>query len=182
MIDIMSHQIRSFLDGMQPETQLYSAGQHIFELGDHVHSVHFVESGSVHLVRYQSDGAALILQQAGASSILAEASLYATTYHCGAEVQTESSIWAVPRRNFCKHLIADAKFSEAWSRLLAREVQQARQHAQIVSLKTVTRRLNAWIAWNGSMPPKGEWSRVASQIGVSPEALYRELARRRTIR
>jgi hypothetical protein len=29
------------------------------------------------------------------------------------------------------------------------------------------------------LPPKGEWKSVAEQIGVSPEALYRELSRRR---
>lgn len=29
-------------------------------------------------------------------------------------------------------------------------------------------------------PPKGEWKQLAQQIGASPEALYREFARRRT--
>jgi len=76
-------------------------------------------------------------------------------------------------------LVDDRDFSHAWSAHLATEVQRARLHAEIVSLTTVAARLNAWLAWNGPLPEKGEWSAVAEQIGVSPEALYRELARRR---
>jgi hypothetical protein len=30
-----------------------------------------------------------------------------------------------------------------------------------------------------AFPEKGDWKLVASQIGVSPEALYREIAKRR---
>jgi len=40
--------------------------------------------------------------------------------------------------------------------------------------------LDAWIAGNGGdFPPRGEWKLIAGQIGVSPEALYREIAKRR---
>lgn len=35
---------------------------------------------------------------------------------------------------------------------------------------------------DSGLPAKGEWKSVAQQIGVSPEALYREIARRRGIR
>ena len=83
------------------------------------------------------------------------------------------------RSAFCKRLAESSAFAQAWVRHLAHEVQQARMHAEIVSLKTVAARLNAWIAWNGDLPRKGEWAALAVQIGVSPEALYRELARRR---
>jgi hypothetical protein len=52
--------------------------------------------------------------------------------------------------------------------------------SEIVSLKTVAQRLDAWIAWNGGRSPKkGEWKFVASQIGITPETLYREIAKRR---
>lgn len=182
MIDIMINLFRPFLDGIRGKTSGYSSGQPLFELGDSVRYMHFVETGVVRLVRYQTDGAALVLQRVGANSLLAEASLYATTYHCAAEAQTETTTWAVSRKDFRIRLAADAQFSEAWGRHLAHEVQEARLHAQIVSLKTVETRLNAWIEWKGPLPEKGEWASVAHGIGVSPESLYRELARRRTTR
>jgi hypothetical protein len=45
-------------------------------------------------------------------------------------------------------------------------------------MRRVSDRLDAWLELHGE-PEKGEWIRVADQIGVSPPALYRELARRR---
>jgi CRP-like cAMP-binding protein len=70
--------------------------------------------------------------------------------------------------------------ARAWARHLAQEVQRARAQAEILSLKTVAERVDAWITLNDdALPPKGYWHQVASEIGITPEALYRELARRR---
>ncbi|APO68086.1 hypothetical protein IE4872_CH02476 [Rhizobium gallicum] len=66
-----------------------------------------------------------------------------------------------------------------WASYLSHQLQQARKRAEIATLKTVEARLSAWLAWNGGlMPSKGEWKNLADEIGVSPEALYRELAKR----
>ncbi|MCP4184697.1 MAG: hypothetical protein GY761_15500 [Hyphomicrobiales bacterium] len=47
-------------------------------------------------------------------------------------------------------------------------------------MKKVSERLDAWLDWySGELPHKGEWKEVAAEIGVSPEALYRELASRK---
>ena len=71
-------------------------------------------------------------------------------------------------------------FAEAWALHLAHELQATRLRAEILSLRTVAERLDAWIAWNGdAVPPRGTWRTVASEIGTSTEALYRELAKRR---
>ncbi|SFI57623.1 hypothetical protein SAMN05216525_110176 [Bradyrhizobium sp. Gha] len=54
------------------------------------------------------------------------------------------------------------------------------QHSRFqLSMKTVAARLDAWIEWNGKLPPKGEWVSLAAELAVSPEALYREIGRRR---
>jgi CRP/FNR family transcriptional regulator, dissimilatory nitrate respiration regulator len=50
----------------------------------------------------------------------------------------------------------------------------------MLALRTVAARLDAWCAANDGMAPaRGAWRVVAAEIGVSPETLYRELARRR---
>ncbi|WP_236841765.1 hypothetical protein [Bosea sp. PAMC 26642] len=65
---------------------------------------------------------------------------------------------------------------------LAVEVRRARARAEIASLKTVAMRLDAWLALEeGELPPRGRWREVAAEIGVSPEAFYRELAARRAV-
>jgi CRP-like cAMP-binding protein len=71
-------------------------------------------------------------------------------------------------------------FARAFASHLAYNVQRARAHAEILSMKRVAERVDAWVALNdGVLPPKGGWHHVAAEINVSPEAMYRELARQR---
>lgn len=87
--------------------------------------------------------------------------------------------WAIPRAGLLTRIAADTELAIAWARHLAHEVQQARLQSEILSLKTVAARLDAWVSWHGRLPTRGHWSAVAHEVGVSPEALYREIARRR---
>ena len=150
----------------------------MFRLDDPVRVMHFVQRGTIHLVRRPKDGAALILQHARPGSILAEASVSSDHYHCDAVAESDAASWAMARKDFRRRLETTPEFAGGWARHLAHEVQRARLHAEILSLKTVSARLNAWMAWNDGVPKKGERRRIADEIGVSPEALYRELAKR----
>src|SRR5512140_845970 len=84
MIIIMLRSIERHLKGLRARQQRFENGRHLFHRGDPVTEMHFVTTGSIHLVRHQSDGSSLILQRASPGSILAEASLYSETYHCDA--------------------------------------------------------------------------------------------------
>jgi CRP-like cAMP-binding protein len=160
----------------------FSAGEILLRLGDAVRLLHIVRRGSVHLVRHHDDGSALILQRAGKGSVLAEASIYSARYHCEARAETDCKTWAIARSDLRKQLAERSNLSEAWAMHLPREVQRSRLQAEILSLKTVAERLSAWIALNGSLPRKGQWLLIAREIGASPEALYREIARRSVMR
>ena len=76
-------------------------------------------------------------------------------------------------------LAADRDLAEAWCATLARGVQAARVKAEIRSLPRVADRLDAWLLEGNTLPQKGRWQDVAAELGVTREALYRELARRR---
>jgi CRP-like cAMP-binding protein len=92
----------------------------------------------------------------------------------------ESAVRAVPVAKARAALEADPTLAFALMRHLAGEVHRTRARAEILSLKSVALRIDGWMALNGGvLPPKGRWHQVASEIGVTPEALYRELARRR---
>ena len=166
------------LQGLRGRECEFAAGVSVFHLNDPVRVVHFVRRGAIHLVRTQEDGAALILQRARAGAILAEASVYSDRYHCDARAQSNAVTWAVAQKDLRRRLDANPELSRDWARHLAHEVQRARLHAEILSLKTVAARLSAWLFWNGALPEKGQWHRIADEIGVTPEAFYRELAKR----
>jgi len=161
MMSIMSTELDSLLQGLKGHECEFAAGAPVFHLGDPVRVVHFVRRGTIHLVRRREDGAALILQRAYAGSILAEASVYSDRYHCDARAESDAVTWAVARTDLCRRLEAKPEASQVWARRLAQEVQRARLNAEILSLKTVEARLNAWMTLNGALPGKGQRRQIA---------------------
>lgn len=181
MIAIMLKSINRQLEEIAGSEQAFGERQFLFHRGDSITAIYLILEGSVHLTRHQSDGATLILQRAEAGSILAEASLFAARYHCGAMAVSATRVRSVPKRAIRSRMIESPEFAEAWIAHLSHEIQKARHRAEILSLKTVSARLDAWTDWqDGILPAKGEWRSVAAEIGASPEALYRELAKRRS--
>ena len=180
MISIMSNPLVEKLSKLKGRKQELAAGDNLFRVGDPVMSLFLVTAGALRLTRALPHGFQLTLQHAGPGAILAEASLFADRYHCDASAAEDSVLRVIPLLRMRAALRDDPDLASALARDLAYEVHRARAHAEILSLKTVAERVDAWMALNdGSLPPKGRWRQVASEIGVTSEALYRELALRR---
>jgi CRP-like cAMP-binding protein len=179
MIAIMSGNLVDLLKGFRGRRRAFAAGEYLFHLGERVTALFVVLDGEVHLIRHQEDGNAVVLQRAGADEILAEASLFSDRYHCDAVARTHITVQSIPTRDLLGRLSNEPDFAKAWAAHLARKIHIMRFRSEILSRKTVASRLDAWLAWQGELPPKGQWKEIADQIGVSPEALYREIARRR---
>jgi len=158
----------------------FAAGETLFRAGDRVVSMMLLRDGRADLVRHTGDGLRLILHRAGAGQILAEASAWSGVYHCDAVASAACVVAILPRQIFRARLTADPDLAERWMQTLARSVQAARVRAEIRSLPKVADRLDAWLCERQVLPDKGRWQDVAAELGVSREALYRELARRRT--
>jgi CRP-like cAMP-binding protein len=180
MIAIMSDAFTSALLGFVGREQRLVGDNCLFRAGDPVLSLFFVSAGQIRLVRALPHGAQLTLQRAGIGAIVAEASVFAKTYHCDAIADDDSVLQVVPMERLRAALSGDGNLASALAERLARDVQRTRAQVEMLSLKTVAERVDAWIALNGGfLPPKGCWRQVASEIGVTSEALYREFARRR---
>ena len=156
------------------------AGEWLFHRGDDVCSMFLVSSGTIELVRHSDEGKPAILQRAAAGSLLAEASAFSARYHCDAIAADASTVMEIPRRDFLALLENDRDFAKSWMAHLTSQVQAARLRSEILTLKTVRQRLFAWLTFNDDkLPDKGNWRSLAFEIGVTPEALYREIARRK---
>lgn len=180
MIAVMSGELSAQLSRLPHHVRHVDTGRRLFRQGDAVRNLHLVTAGEVHLVRHNRDGLALTLQRARPGALLAEASLHADAYHCDGIAAAASEVIAIAKQDLLAALARDPDLAAALQAHLAREVQRARQRAEILSLRTVAERLDAWLAANdGTFPPKGDWKLIAAETGISPEALYRELAKRR---
>jgi len=179
MILIMLHSLIDGLSKLAEGERRLVAGGILFRVNDPVVSLFVVARGALRLVRTLPHGFQLTLQRAGPGAILTEASLFADRYHCDAVASEDSLLRIVALRRVRAALKNDSVLASALMRHLAHEVHRARTQAETLSLKTVAERVDAWITLNdGLLAPKGRWRQVASEIGTTPEALYRELARR----
>ena len=180
MIAIMSYELIQHLTTL-PGSRLRQllAGNFLFHQGDPVESLFIVEQGMIRLLRQHVDGSLIKLQQAYAQHILAEASLFSHCYHCAAYVEQQTAVWAIPKQAVIHLLNTQPQMNVQWIKYLTQQVQQARFRSELLCLRTVAARLDAWLNWYQlPIPNKGEWKGLAEQLGVSPEALYRELAKR----
>ncbi len=160
--------------------QRFDTDETIFRSRSDVKWVFLVRTGCTALVRPLPSGEQAILQRASSGHIIAEASVYVQQYHCDCLALEPTELAYLPRQSFLDKLRSDLQVAEAWASHLAHGVQQARMRAEIRSLNTVAERLDAWLFEYGEMPEKGKWQGLADELSVSREALYRELARRRS--
>ncbi len=180
MIFIMLPHFSELLDQLPHNRRHLKHGTILFERGDGIAGFYRVETGEIRMLRRQLDGAEFILQRAGPGALVAEASLFSACYHCAAVAVGETEVLVFQRNEVLELVERAPDVALAYGRHLARELRQARMRAEIVSLRRVADRLEAWLVWHdGEMPERGDWMHLAREIGVAPEALYRELARRR---
>lgn len=176
MIIIMRHNLSALF--AEARTKLYASGETVFRAGDEVREMFFVADGRAELVRYTIAGAPLVLNQPSKGDIIAEASAYSPTYHCDCVLRADTTLNSISVKRFLDGLQHMPDLSNLWAAKLASELQHARMLSQIRSLKTVRMRLDAWLGLEKSIPPNGEIQELARILGVSREALYRELSRR----
>lgn len=155
-------------------------GQRVFGPGETVRFLFIVREGSVQMLRRQPGGAALVLHRARPGELVAEASVFAQHYHCEATARGPALLARIPKAAVVEHLLEEPAWLRNFAAHLAAEVQRTRGRAELLSLRKVGERVDAWLSLNGGVAPdRGGWADWASELAVSPEALYRELANRR---
>jgi CRP-like cAMP-binding protein len=160
------------------QVRVLDAGAVLFRRGATPQAMYAVLDGEIRLLRVTSRGAEVVLQRARAG-FLAEASLDQTAYHCDAIASADSEILVIPLAAF-RTALADAAFQQAWMAHLARELRNVRAIAERASLRTARERVIHYIETEGRggafamTQSKKDW---AAELGLTHEALYRELAR-----
>ncbi len=174
MITVMSD---SFFDLPSTERVLRK-GRYLFHQSDAVQYMFQIVEGEVQLIRRHRQCHKLILQRGGRGNILAEASLFTDTCHCDAVAAEVAKVRCFSRKDVLTQFEDNPAFAKRWAIHLANEVRSARFKAEVLSQHKVAQRLDMWLLQNGVLPDKGTWKQLAAEIGTSPEALYREIAKR----
>ena len=157
------------------------AGEVLFRQGDRADAIFEVEQGRMRLIRHIIDNHPVTLHTARLGELFAEAALFADRYHCDAVAVAASRVHVLPKRPLLAAFRDDPAFAERFMAALAREIHRLRSRLEGRNIRSARERvLNYLVLAAGpdtrTVALDGTLMELASEIGLSHEALYRTLA------
>lgn len=155
-------------------------GEVLFNQEDPAEAIFWISRGRLRLERHLAGGRVVTLSVARAPSLLAEASLFSRRYHCRAVAETAATITTVPGAVVLELLDGDGGFARSLVHVLAGEVRWLRQLLELRNVRPASERLLGYLALRqdrGEPPDDRPLAALATELGLTPEALYRILAR-----
>lgn len=177
----MMHSWLELSDAVKWQRRTFRARDVLFHQGEKVSSIFYVESGRVQLIRNLEDGSSVVLHVAHDGGTFAEASLFATTYHCDAVAEVDSSVLTISKRDLLSVIGTTTDSALALAKLLAFQVRDLRAKLEMRSIRSASDRLLAWLRMQATGNPPNvaldrNWTIVAAEIGLTREVLYRTLS------
>lgn len=153
----------------------------VFAAGARASNVYHLASGGVRLLRFGRGGEEVAIHQAHAGEYFAEASLHSERYHCSAVATQPSEVVVIPAGALRRLLAEDAAFCLQWVEILSRQLRRSRARVERLCLKSARERVLHLLLTEGEGPqsryrPPGTLKELASELGLTHEALYRTLA------
>ena len=183
-LDHMELYIPELLKELLPKGLLGQCHAHHFEKGDYLFHqgekpeyMFFIVSGEAVLTRMSSHGEPTTLQRCK-GGFLSEASLLTDAYHCDAIVTNSGQAITLPIKSL-RDALTDSKFSMKWVQLLSKEIMRLRTQSERLGLKDIRSKLIHLIETEGKqgvLTLQSDFKSMASEIGVTHEALYRAIA------
>ena len=157
------------------------AGERLFRRGDRTDALFSVVTGRLRMLRDTSDGRTVTLHIARPGEILAEAALFAETYHCDAVADLPSRLIAYGKRAFLDKLQNDPEVALSFIALQAQRIQGLRTQLELRNVRSAKERVLQYLllsadSASGILPLDRPLKEMASDIGLTHEAFYRALA------
>jgi len=158
------------------------AGETLFRQGSRTVGLYKVLTGKLRLTRVDRSGREIVLYSAGPGDTIAEASLFAATYHCDAIATTKASVCFYPKAALLAEFKRNPKATEAFMAMLARQIMQLRTNLEQRNIRTARDRVRHYLAVNLAADGRtvtlpATLKEFAGILGLTHEALYRTLAK-----
>ena len=159
-----------------------TAGETLFLTGDRVVRFYVVERGRLRLMRHLADGTRLSLATAAAGETFAEASLFSERYHCDGVAETPAIVLGMSRARLLAGPDGRGRQASLLLEHFAHQIQSLRRQLELINIGPAGDRVLAYVrgrAGDGAnrVDIGQTWKSVASEIGLTHEAVYRALAR-----
>jgi len=157
--------------------QQFTHNERLFYTGTKPQYMLFLLEGEIRLIRISYGGDEVILQRTH-RGFIAEASLYAQSYHCDALATSDGELLGFPIAPF-RNALKTPEFRDFWFSLLSTEVRTLRARCERLALNTTAERIIHYLqseGYAGRVTLKQSKKDWAAELGVSHESLYRTLA------
>ncbi len=159
-----------------------AAGENLFLLGDRAAGFYEIVEGRVRLVRVDAGGHEVTLHVAAAGDLIAEASLFSSVYHCDAVAMTDAVVRLYPKAAMLAEFRRDPDAAKAFMAMLAHQVMTLRTRLERRNIRSARDRVRHFLSANAgpdgrTVALRGTLKDLASELGLTHEALYRALAR-----
>ncbi len=155
----------------------FEKGDFLFHLGAKPVSMFYIVSGESVLSRVSSHGESTILQRCK-GGFVSEASLLVDHYHCDAQATHAGLAISLPIVAL-RAALTDPDFALKWVQLLSREIMRLRTQSERLGLKSIRSKLIHLIETEGKsgvLSLQSDFKSLATEIGVTHEALYRTIS------
>ena len=158
-----------------------NAGEVLFRGGQRTAGLYNVIAGAVRLVRVDRAGREAVLHTARPGETLAEASLFAATYHCDAIAMTDAVVRLYPKAVLLAEFERDPGAAQAFMAMLAHQIMNLRTRLEQRNIHSAHDRIRHYLALNTGADGRtvkvtGTLKNLAAELGLTHEALYRTLA------
>ena len=169
------------LDQQALERRSLARNEVLFRQGDKVAAIYFVEAGRLRLDRRTIDGRSLVLGTTPAGEFFVEAALFADIFHCDAVATEPSRVRVYPKAAVLNALRTDPPSAMSFLKLMAHQVIGLRQRLEVMKVRSAKERVMLYLDLNAApdgrtVELRGQLQDIASELGLTREALYRTLA------
>jgi CRP/FNR family transcriptional regulator, dissimilatory nitrate respiration regulator len=157
------------------------AGEVLFRAEQRTVGLYEVITGKLRLVRVDRAGREALLHVAVVGETFAEASLFASAYHCDAIATTNAVVRLYPKAIVLAEFERNPEAAQAFMAMLARQVMKLRTRVEQRNIHSARDRVRHYLALNTGADGRnvkvtGTLKDLAGELGLTHEALYRTLA------
>ncbi|GAA6621516.1 Crp/Fnr family transcriptional regulator [Scytonema sp. NUACC26] len=157
------------------------AGQVLFHEREPAQAIFAVAVGRFRLVRYTSEGQLVIFQVVRAAESFGESALFLDTYNCNAIAEVPSRAIAYPKQVLLSVLQERPDLAISFMERFERKIQWLKSLIELRSIRSARERILQYLLTLArpsatTLTFDRPLKNVASELGLSPEVLYRTLA------
>jgi CRP-like cAMP-binding protein len=157
------------------------AEQVLFHEREPAQAIFAVAVGRFRLVRYTSEGQLVTFQVVRAGESFSESALFSDSYNCNAIAEVPSRVIAYPKQILLSVLQERSDFAINFMKRFERKSQWLKSLIELRSIRSARERVLQYLLTLARHSPTTltfdrPLKNVASELGLSPEVLYRTLA------